>query len=100
MVRLWKILVASTFLMTLTRSFRHSWTSWRLKRMAKRQQKAVQRALLLQLELESQLLRCKELEQEHQLLLHRQQETAESEAFHSPPPPEEILGRPPQSLLE
>jgi hypothetical protein len=68
--------------------------------MAKRQARAAQRALLLQLELESQLLRCKELEQQHQLLLHRQRETSESEAFHSPPPPEEILGRPPANLLE
>jgi len=70
--------------------------------MAKRQAKAARRALLLQLELESQLLRCKELDQRHQLLLHRQQETLESEAFHSPPAQElrEILGRPPRSLVE
>lgn len=99
-MRLWKILGVSTFLMTVTRSLRRSWTTWCLKRIAKRQEKAAQRALLLQLELESQLLRCKELEQEHQLLLHRQQETRESEEFHSPPPPEEILGRPPANLLE
>jgi hypothetical protein len=78
--------------------------------MAKRQKRAAQRALLLQLELESQLLRCKELDQEHQLLLHRQQETQESEAFHSPPArelrellapePVEKLDRPPRSLVE
>jgi hypothetical protein len=78
--------------------------------MAKRQAKAARRALLLQLELESQLLRCKELEQQHQVLLHRQQETRESEAFHSPPAqelrealglePPAKLGRPPKSLVE
>jgi hypothetical protein len=68
--------------------------------MEKRQARAAQRALLLQLELESQLLRCKELDQRHQLLLHRQQETAESEAFHSLPEPPEKLGRPPRSLVE
>jgi hypothetical protein len=100
MAQLWRILGVSTFLMTVTRSLRRSWTSWLLKRMDKRQQRAARRARLLQLELESQLLRCKELEQQHQLLLHRRQETLESEAFHSPPPPEETLGRPPQSLLE
>jgi hypothetical protein len=68
--------------------------------MAKRQARAAQRALLLQLELESQLLRCKELEQRRQVLLHRQQETLESEAFHNPSELPEKLGRPPQSLLE
>ena len=68
--------------------------------MVKRQQRAARRALLLQLELESQLLRCKELEQRHQQLLHRQQETRESEEFHSLPAPTEKLGRPPQNLLE
>jgi hypothetical protein len=76
--------------------------------MAKRQERAARRALLLQLELESQLLRCKELEQQHQLLLHRRQETLESEAFHSQPflqgelveEPPAKLGRPPQSLVE
>jgi hypothetical protein len=97
MVQLWKILGVSRFLLTVRRSLRRSWTSWRLKRIAKRQQKAVQRALLLQLELESQLLQCKELEQEEQLLLHRQQETLESEAFHNPPAK---LERPPLNLLE
>jgi hypothetical protein len=78
--------------------------------MTRRQAKAARRALLLQLELESQLLRCKELDQQHQLLLHRQQETLESEAFHSLPAQElrETLGleppakleRPPRSLVE
>jgi hypothetical protein len=84
--------------------------SWRLKRMAKRQARAARRALLLQLELESQLLRCKELDQRHQQLLHRQQETLESEAFHSlparelrellTPEPPAKLARPPRSLAE
>jgi hypothetical protein len=78
--------------------------------MTKRQARAARRAQLLQLELESQLLRCKELDQQHQLLLHRQQETQESEAFHSlpaqelrellAPEPVEKLGRPPRSLVE
>jgi hypothetical protein len=78
--------------------------------MAKRQARAARRALLLQLELESQLLRCKELDQRHQLLLHRQQETLESEAFHSPPArelrellapePPAKLARPPRNLVE
>jgi hypothetical protein len=99
-MRLWKILGVSTFLMTVTRSFRRLWTRWLLKRTVKRQERAAKRALLLQLELESQLLRCKELDQQHQLLLHRQQETLESEEFHSPPEPPAKLGRPPQSLVE
>jgi hypothetical protein len=68
--------------------------------MTKHQARAARRALLLQLELESQLLRCKELEQRHQLLLHRQRETLESEAFHSPPAPPAKLARPPRSLVE
>jgi hypothetical protein len=97
MERLWKILGVSTFLMTVRRSLRRSWTSWRLNRLKKRQARAAQRVLLLQLELESQLLRCKELDQLEQQLQHRQQETVESEAFHSPPAK---LGRPPRSLLE
>jgi hypothetical protein len=100
MARLWRILGVSTFLMTVTRSLRRSWTSWLLKRMDKRQQRAARRALLLQLELESQLLRCKELEQQHQALLHRQQETLESEAFHSQPALPAKLDRPPRSLVE
>jgi predicted RNA-binding protein YlxR (DUF448 family) len=100
MVRLWRILGVSTFLIMVTRSLRRSWTAWLLKRMAKRQERAAKRALLLQLELESQLLRCKELDQQHQQLLHRQQETRESEEFHSPPAPPEKLGRPPRSLAE
>ena len=102
MVRLWKILGVSRFLLMARRSLRRSWTNWCLTRMAKRQARAAQRALLLQLELESQLLRCKELEQRNQLLLHRQQETRESEAFHSLPAQElrETLGRPPRSLVE
>lgn len=100
MARLLKILGVSTFLMMVTRSFRRSWTSWCLKRMKRRQVRAAKRALLLQLELESQLLRCKELEQRHQTLLHRQQETVESEAFHSLPEPPEKLGRPPENLLD
>jgi hypothetical protein len=68
--------------------------------MTKRQEKAARRALLLQLELESQLLRCKELEQRHQQLLHRQQETLESEQFHNPQAPPLKLERPPRSLVE
>ena len=110
MARLWRILGVSTFLMMVTRSLRRSWTTWRLKRVAKQQVRAARRALLLQLELESQLLRGKELEQLEQLLLHRQQETLESEAYHSLPArelrealelePPAKLGRPPQSLVE
>ena len=100
MARLWKILGVSTFLMMVTRSLRRSWTSWSLKRMVKQQALAIRRAQLLQLELDSQLLRCKEREQKHLLLLHRQQETLESEAFHSPPELPAKLARPPQSLLE
>ena len=97
MARLWKILGVSTFLMMVTRSLRRSWTSWVLKRMVKRQARAAKRALLLQLELESQLLRCKELEQRNLLLQHRQQETQASEEYNSPPA---NLGRPPRSLVE
>jgi hypothetical protein len=100
MAQLWKILGASTFLMTVTRSLRRSWTSWRLKKIAKRQARAAKRALLLRLELESQLLRCKELEQQHQQLLHRQRETLESEQFHNPQALPAKLGRPPRSLAE
>src|SRR5690242_14430420 len=85
MERLWRILGVSRFLLTVRRSLRRSWTSWRLKRVAKQRKRAAQRALLLQLELESQLLRCKELDQKEQQLLHRQVETLESEAFHSTP---------------
>mgnify|MGYP003592756375 CR=1 FL=1 len=100
MARLLKILGVSTFLMMLTRSLRRSWTSWLLKRMAKRQARAAKRVLLLQLELESQLLRCKELDQRELGLLHRQVETREAEEFHNLQFHPEKLGRPPRSLSE
>ena len=104
MKRLWIILTLSSFRMTVTRSLRRSWTTWLLKRTRKRAEKAQLRRVLLQLELESQLLRCKELEQKHLVLLHRQRETEESEDFHRPQPllglPPKSLGRPPENLLE
>lgn len=97
MKRLWIILTLSSFRMTVTRSLRRSWTTWLLKRAEKRAEKAQLRMVLLQLEMESQLLRCKELEQQHLMLLHRQRETEESEAFHQPKP---LLGLPPKYLQE
>jgi hypothetical protein len=115
MAQLLRTLAVSTSRMTVTRSLRRSWTTWRLKKMDRRKLRAAKRAQLLQLELESQLLQCKELEQQHQALLHRQLETRESEAFHNSPdsplslplegtlsPPEqpEKLGRPLRSLAE
>lgn len=68
--------------------------------MVKRQARAIRRAQLLQLELESQLLRCKELEQKRLVLLHRQVETQEAEEFHNLQFHPEKLGRPPANLLE
>jgi len=48
----------------------------------RRQRRAQRRLLLLQTEVDSQLLLCKELEQRELQLLHRQQEMAASQAWH------------------
>lgn len=66
----------------MTRRLRASWTSWSLTRTRRREARALQRLLLLQTSLDSQHLLVKELRQREQLLLHRQQEMAESLSYH------------------
>lgn len=69
---------------------RLSWTSWSLTRVRKAETRARARHLLLQLEMDHQLLRQKELEQRRLQLQHRQTELAESRSFRTaqllPPP--------------
>lgn len=73
----------SSFLLTLRVRSRSYWTSWRLRRMARRIQREQHRTLALQLALDSSLLRQKELEQQEQQLRHRLQEMRESQQFRS-----------------
>ena len=85
----------SSFRMTVMQRSRRSWTSWSLRRTARRQQRATARLTLLQLELQAQHLLIKELAQQEQTLLHRQRELQEAQAFLTQPPPQ-----PPQDLRE
>lgn len=72
---------ASTWLLAATQRSRLSWTSWSLKRTRRRETRASQRLLLLQLETDHQLLRGKELQQQRLQLEHRQRELAEARSF-------------------
>lgn len=77
--------------MTLRLRWQTSWTSWRLKRTARKLARAEQTVLLLLLTLDSSNLRVKELEERAEQLAHRQQEMSESRAFREqqilPPAP-------------
>lgn len=86
----------SSFLLTLRLRSRSSWASWRLRRTTRRLLKEQRRTLLLQLSLDSSLLRQKELEQLVAQYRHRLQEMAEARAFRlqgqvPEPPTEEPL---------
>lgn len=65
----------------MTLSLRRSWTSWSLRRTRRRLRRATRRQTLLAVALDSQLLQTKELQQQEQLLLHRQQEHLQSLEF-------------------
>ena len=90
----------SIFRLTVTQRLLRSWTSWRIRKVAKAKLRADRKLRLLQLELDSQLLRQKLLEQREQLLLLTQQELREAEHFRLkgelPPPPE----RPPNPEMD
>lgn len=82
----------------MTQRLRHSWTLSRQRRTQRRLIKAEERLLLLQLELDSQHLRVKELRLLSQGLTHREQETLESREFRlgqlvqfQPPPAPRVL---------
>jgi hypothetical protein len=82
---------------------RLSWARWSLTRAMRRAERTDRRILLLQVELDSQLLRSKELQQHRHLLEHRMAELAEIRQFREnplllppvPPSPslEDLLGR-------
>lgn len=79
-----------------------SWTSWRLSRLARKRAKQETHLRMLQLELDWQLLRSKELEQQETQLLHRLQELREAKAFRLQETPQlqetplqQLLGPPP-----
>lgn len=84
--------VPSISRLTWTARFRRSWTRWSLTRTERRLAREVHRLHLLRVQLDSQLLWLKELEQRHQQLLNRQQEEQGSSLFHLQgqlPPPEQ-----------
>lgn len=72
---------SSSFRLRVTQRLRRSWTRSRLRRTERQLLRANQRLLLLQLELDSQHLRVKELTSLSQALTHREQETLESRQF-------------------
>lgn len=88
--------------MTVAQRFRRSWTSWSLKRMARKQQKAQRRLELLQLETTHQLLRVKELSQAQVQLEHRQRELTEAEQWYraGTPPMEKLVQEPALTPLQ
>ena len=72
---------ASSSRLTVMQRSRASWTRWRLTWTRRRLERAQERLTLLQLEMDHQLLRLKELEQQQLSLTHRQQEMQEALDF-------------------
>ena len=70
----------STFRLTVMRSLRASWVERELKRTRRKFLREEQRQILLRQEMDSSLLRLKELQQKGTQLLHRQQEMQQVEA--------------------
>lgn len=87
---------SSTWVLAATQRSRLSWTSWSLTRALRAEKRAQARLLLLQLEMDHQLLRQKELEQRRLQLLHRQAEMAEARSFRTSP----LLPAPPSQRQE
>ena len=87
---------ASSSRLTVMQRSRASWTRWRLTWTRRRLTRAQERLTLLQLEMDHQLLRLKELEQQKLSLVHRQQEMQEALDFRRgvlplPAPKPEVL---------
>ena len=72
----------STFRLTVMRSLRASWVKWELERTRRKYLREEQRQILLRQELDSSLLRLKELQQQGTQLLHRQAEMQQSLLWH------------------
>ena len=72
---------ASSSRLTVMQRSRASWTRWRLTWTRRRRARAQERLTLLQLEMDHQLLRLKELEQQKLSLVYRQQEMQEALDF-------------------
>lgn len=73
----------SSLYLRVTRRLASSWTSWSVRRTARRLARAESRLLLLELETDRQQLKVKELQSHRVMLLHRQQETLESQQFRA-----------------
>lgn len=86
---------SSSFLLTLRLRSRRCWTSWLLRRSRSRLAREQRRTLVLQLALDSSLLRQKELLQQAQQAEHRLQEMADSLAFRTQVPPQQPLAEEP-----
>ena len=72
----------STFRLTVMRSLRASWVKRELERTRRKFLREEQRQILLRQEMDSSLLRLKELQQKGAQLLHRQQEMQQSLLWH------------------
>ena len=72
---------ASSSRLTVMQRSRASWTRWRLTWTRRRLERAQERLTLLQLEMDHQLLRLKELEQKGFSLEHRLAEMEESHRY-------------------
>ena len=72
----------NSLMVRLTRSSRHSWERWKIRRLTQKMHKAEAWLILLQVETDSQLLRVKEARQELTALHHRQLEQADSQTWH------------------
>ena len=72
----------STFRLTVMRSLRASWVKWELERTRRKYLREEQRQILLRQEMDSSLLRLKELQQRGTQLLHRQAEMQQSLLWH------------------
>ena len=68
----------SSFRLNLMQRLRVSWTSWHLRLILRRQEKAQRRLVLLQVELDNQLLLLRWLAEQQDLLQLVQQERMES----------------------
>lgn len=79
---------------------RRSWTSWSLRRLARKAVRAERRLTLLQLEVAHQALLTKELRQKEEQLRHRQAElTAQELWLRNPQQPPQPAMQLPETLL-
>ena len=79
----------STRVLAMRQSFRLSWIRWHQRRTARRLQRQETRFRLLQMEMDSSLLRLKTLEEHLLILEHSERELLESQAFREAGSPQQ-----------